>query len=128
MSVTRMYKCLCDDLRLRILNLLQQGPLCVCHLVEILDCDQVKMSKQLRYMKELGIVAGERQAQWIIYRLVVPDDPLLVANLGCLREEAGDELPFEDDLAKYRKLISQLQSAPSGCSETLLAERKAGRA
>ena len=51
----QIYKCLCDELRLRILNLLQEGPLCVCHLVEILDCEQVKMSKQLRYMKELGM-------------------------------------------------------------------------
>ena len=60
MNPTRIYKCLCDPLRLRVLNLLQEGPLCVCHLMEILDCDQVRMSKQLRYMKEQGMVDGER--------------------------------------------------------------------
>jgi ArsR family transcriptional regulator len=90
MKVIQIYKCFCDELRLRILNLLKDGPLCVCHLVEILDCDQVKMSKQLRYMKELEMVEGERQAQWVIYRLADPHQPLLAENLKCLQDVAGE--------------------------------------
>lgn len=123
MKVIKVYKCLCDELRLRILNLLKDGPLCVCHLIEILDCDQIKMSKQLRYMKELGILVGERQAQWIVYRLADTDHPLLNENLKCLQDCAGEELFFSEDLKKRAEIIKQLSLQPSGCSEALLSEQ-----
>lgn len=124
MQFIQVYKCLCDELRLRILNLLKDGPLCVCHLVDILDCDQVKMSKQLRYMKELGIVAGERQAQWMVYRLADPTHPLLAENLKCLQDCAGEQLCFGSDLKKRQKVIARLRAEPSGCSETLLTQQR----
>jgi ArsR family transcriptional regulator len=123
MKVIRVYKCLCDEFRLRILNLLQDGPLCVCHLVEILDCDQVRMSKQLRYMKELGMVAGERQAQWVIYRLADPSEPLLRENLKCLQDCAGAELNFRNDLKMRREIMKRLRSEPTGCAEALLSDQ-----
>ncbi|MFW5882776.1 MAG: metalloregulator ArsR/SmtB family transcription factor [Verrucomicrobiota bacterium] len=118
------YKCLCDELRLRILNLLRPGPLCVCHLVEILDCDSIKMSKQLRYMKELGILAAERQAQWMIYRLAQPDHCLLEANMQCLLDCASEELGFAADLRQREALIARLQAEDSPCAKTLLAENQ----
>lgn len=124
MNVIQVYKCLCDELRLRILNLLREGPLCVCHLMEILESDQVRMSKQLRYMKELGMVQGERQAQWMIYRLANPDHPLVAENLKCLQDCAGEDLPFGDDLKRRKTIMKRLSEEPSGCSEALLCEQK----
>ena len=121
MNLLCIYKCFCDRRRLRILNLLREGPLCVCHLMEILEAEQVKISKQLRYMKELGIVEGERQAQWIVYRLTDPDQPLLSENLKCLQDCAGEELCFKSDLKKRRDLIKRLQTESSACTEVLLA-------
>ena len=121
MDVIQVYKCLCDELRLRILNLLKDGPLCVCHLVEILDCEQVKMSKQLRYMKELGIVEGERQAQWIVYRLADTELPILAENLKCLQDCASEKLCFAIDSAKREKIINRLKRNPSACAETILS-------
>ncbi|HEX9784874.1 MAG TPA: metalloregulator ArsR/SmtB family transcription factor, partial [Opitutaceae bacterium] len=61
MELVRIYQCLCDRTRLRIINVLAAGPLCVCHLQEILDEPQVKISKHLRYLKEHGMVEAERQ-------------------------------------------------------------------
>lgn len=105
MEAVSVYKCLCDVQRLRILNLLQDGPLCVCHLMEILDESQVKISKQLLYMKRLGLLEVERQAQWRIYRLKDPRSPLLEQNLKCLQDLKTDEFPFKKDLrAKSRTL------------------------
>ena len=124
MKVLRIYKCFCDKSRLRILNLLNEGPLCVCHLVEILACDPVRMSKQLRYMKELGMVEGERQAQWIVYRLADPEHPLLKENLKCLQDCVGEELCFEADLRKREAVLDRLRDNPSGCSEFVLAEQR----
>jgi len=125
MEFTRVYKCLCDVQRLRILNLLRGGPLCVCHLMEILDADQVKVSKQLRYMKELGMVEGEREAQWMVYRLAEPDHPLLEENLKCLQDIAADELNFADDLRKRAAIMEKLRCEPTGCADALLAQQRA---
>ncbi|WP_309397348.1 ArsR/SmtB family transcription factor [Cerasicoccus maritimus] len=107
MEVVKIYKCLCDEQRLRILNLLQEGPLCVCHIMEVLDADQVKISKQLRYMKEQGMVECERKAQWMIYRLADADNPLLLDNLKCLQDSAGESLRFEVDLAKRAEVVKR---------------------
>ena len=41
MNLVQMYRCLCDETRLRILHLLKQGPLCVCHFQDILQLPQV---------------------------------------------------------------------------------------
>jgi len=105
MNVVKVYKCLCDEQRLRILNLLKEGPLCVCHLQAILDEGQVKVSKQLRYMKELGMVEATREANWMIYRLPQPLNPLVVENLKCLQDCAGQELCFASDLKKRARLL-----------------------
>ena len=121
MDLIAIYKCLCDRQRLRILNLLRAGPLCVCHLMEILETDQVKTSKQLRYMKEQGMVEAERQAQWMIYRLAEPRHPILDENLKCLQDCSGEEICFKQDLKQRAKLIRRLNKEASGCSEVLLA-------
>lgn len=115
-EIISVYKCLCDRQRLRILNLLRDGPLCVCHLMEILDTDQVKMSKQLRYMKALGMVEGERRAQWMVYRLAEPDHPLLVENLKCLQDLRTDELCFSEDLVKRSRILDRLRGDDSACA------------
>lgn len=121
MEVIRIYKCLCDEQRLRILNLLREGPLCVCHLTEILDSDQVKISKQLRYMKDLGMIIGERAAQWMVYRLADTNSPLLEENLKCLQDCAGEKLRFREDSRRRAKIISRLDSRPSACSAAILS-------
>lgn len=109
MKVVEVYKCLCDEQRLRILNLLQEGPLCVCHIMEILDEGQVKVSKQLRYMKELGMVEATREANWMIYSIPEPHNPLLVENLKCLQDLTPGNLGFKADLKKRGQLLKKAQ-------------------
>lgn len=116
MEIIQVYKCLCDAQRLRILNLLRVGPLCVCHLVDILDADQVKISKQLRYMKELGMVEAERFAQWMIYSLANPDDPLLKENLQCLQDCYGEDTSFREDLQKRASLEKRIKEETPECA------------
>ncbi|MEZ5276366.1 MAG: metalloregulator ArsR/SmtB family transcription factor [Opitutaceae bacterium] len=116
MEIVRIYKCLCDLQRLRILNLLKEGPLCVCHLVDILEADQVKISKQLKYMKAHGMVEGERQAQWMIYRLANPAHPILMENLKCLQDFANEKLCFEQDLRKRGQVVAALRRSNEASS------------
>jgi len=124
MEVVQIYKCLCDLQRLRILNLLRAGPLCVCHLMEILDADQVKISKQLRYMKGLGVLVCKREAQWMIYSLPKKQNPLLIENLKCLQDIAVEELCFAKDLRKRSQILGRLEKACGACPDTVLKKAK----
>lgn len=119
MEIIQVYKCLCDEQRLRILNLLKDGPLCVCHLVEILNADQVKISKQLRYMKELGMVEDERVAQWKVYRLAATVNPLLEENLKCLQDCYGELIEFNKDIQKRLIVTKRTQLENAACAQAI---------
>ena len=126
MHITYVYKCLCDVQRLRILNLLREGPLCVCHLVEVLAADQVKISKQLRYMKELGMVESKREAQWMIYNLPTEPHSLLTENLKCLQDLAGECPEIRSDLRQRNRIIQEIKHTGSACPAVVLSDSECG--
>ena len=66
MDLIQIYECLCDKTRLRILQLLTQTPLCVCHFQEILDEPQVKISKHLGYLRSRALVENRQEKYWVI--------------------------------------------------------------
>ena len=106
MDLIQIYECFCDRTRLRILNLLAQTPLCVCHIQEILNEPQVKISKHLAYLKERDMVAAERQQNWMIYSLPAKPAPELKANLKCLQDCVQSDFIFKRDLKTLAKLRS----------------------
>lgn len=104
MNLVRIYECLCDRTRLRILHLLLRGPLCVCHFQTVLREPQVKISKHLGYLKRHGLVESERCANLVIYRLPAKPPPQLAVNLACLQDCAATEPVFRGDLTRLGKL------------------------
>jgi ArsR family transcriptional regulator, arsenate/arsenite/antimonite-responsive transcriptional repressor len=106
MDLIQIYECFCDRTRLRILNLLGQGPLCVCHFQEILSEPQVKISKHLGYLREREMVVAERQQNWMIYSLPAKPARELEANLKCLQDCVQSDAVFQRDLKALAKLRS----------------------
>ena len=104
MKLLAIYRCLCDETRLRILQLLAVRPLCVCHLQEVLGEPQVKISKHLAYLKAQGMAEGRRHQNWMIYSLPRKKSPELEANLRCLQDCVGTEPIFKQDLRRLAKL------------------------
>ena len=104
MDLPTIYSCLSDRTRLRLVHLLLQGPLCVCHFQSILREPQVQVSKHLRYLRENGFVEAERSANMMIYRLPEQPSPALKANLSCLRECVQGDKVFAADAARLKKL------------------------
>jgi len=116
MELIKVYACLCDGTRLRILHLLAQGPLCVCHFQEILSEPQVKISKHLGYLRSRGMVESSRQANWMVYTLPARPSRELAANLACLQDCAREDRIFQRDLARLKKLAPKFaESSPCGC-------------
>jgi ArsR family transcriptional regulator len=124
MELVRIHECLCDRTRLRLLHLLLQGPLCVCHFQEILHEPQVKISKHLAYLRRRGMVEAEREGNWMVYRLPARRSPALRANLACLQDCAGEEPVFRRDLARLRQRAPGIASSgPCGCGPASTARR-----
>jgi ArsR family transcriptional regulator len=104
MDLIKIYQCFCDRTRLRILHLLTQSPLCVCHFQEILREPQVKISKHLAYLRARGLVATDREQNWIIYSLPRRPTAELNKNLKCLQDCVQTDPIFQQDLQKLFKL------------------------
>ena len=104
MDLVRIYECFCDRTRLRILHLLTQTPLCVCHFQEILREPQVKVSKHLRYLRSRGMVHTQQEKNWVIYSLPEKRGRELEANLKCLQDCARGDAGFKRDLRALARL------------------------
>ena len=117
MELVKIYECLCDVTRLRLLNVLAQGPLCVCHFQEVLREPQVKISKHLAYLRARGLVECERQGNWMVYALPAKPPRELTANLACLQDCAHENKDFQRDLARLKKLAPKFaETSPCGCA------------
>ena len=118
MEASKLFKCIADPQRLRILNLLEVGPLCVCHLQELLDASQVKISKQLASMKQLDLIDATREGTWMIYHLKGTLPGLLQSNIDYLRTANCAECnQLQKDLKARKKLVQSLSKSPVDCPE-----------
>ena len=69
-----------SPLFLMIIEMLKQGPLCVCDIAAKLGVTQSAVSQHLRLLKAAGLVENEREGYWIYYSL----NP--VALEGCCKQ------------------------------------------
>jgi ArsR family transcriptional regulator len=58
-----------DPVRIRLLNLLAAGELCVCDLTDILGLPQSSVSRHLAYLRRAGLVETEQKGKFAHYRL-----------------------------------------------------------
>ncbi len=68
-NIVEVLKALSDETRLRIINLLYWGELCVCDIMEVLDITQAKASRHLGVLRRAGLVTDRKSAQWVYYTL-----------------------------------------------------------
>lgn len=68
-EIIQVIKALSDETRLRILNLLRQGELCVCELEVLLDINQSNASRHLNRLANAKILESDKRAQYVYYRI-----------------------------------------------------------
>jgi len=73
--MSRLFKALGDETRLRIVALLSHGELCVCHLEKALSISQPNASRHLAILRSAGVVEHRRNGNWVYYRLAAHSDP-----------------------------------------------------
>ena len=104
LSIDKALRALAEPTRVRILHLLRRAPLCVGDLVSVLGVLQPNVSRHLAYLRDSGLVEGERRGGWSFYGLA-PARAGFHRKLLELLEEAAAELPdARRDDAALRKL------------------------
>lgn len=63
------YQACADPVRLKILSLLVVQPLCVCVIKAVVKMADSKLSYHLNILKKAGMIEGEQQGYYIIYRI-----------------------------------------------------------
>jgi ArsR family transcriptional regulator len=64
-----IFKALCDERRLKIIDLLRSGERCACQLLEDLDIGQPSLSYHMKILVESGIVQSRQEGKWTHYSI-----------------------------------------------------------
>jgi len=88
------FKAISDPTRLKILYLLQDGELCVCEILTVLEKHQSTISHHLNVLKNAGFIKGRKEGVWIHYKLV---DPEIIDLIGNLKPADVARLSREDE-------------------------------
>ncbi len=65
----KVFKALCDEKRVRILELLCNSEKCACVLLEQLDLGQSGLSYHMKVLVESGIVESRQEGKWTHYSI-----------------------------------------------------------
>lgn len=68
-SDAKVFKALCDEKRLHILELLRSGEKCACELISSMGIGQSALSYHMKILCESGIVTSRQDGKWTHYRL-----------------------------------------------------------
>ena len=68
-ALADIFKVLGDPTRVRILDALARGELCVCHLAQLLGLTESAISHQLRLLRNTRVVRSRREGRLIYYSL-----------------------------------------------------------
>jgi len=113
-SAAALFRVFADQTRLRILRLLDDGPLCVGDLVEVLQAPQPTVSRHLAYLRRSGFVDTQQHGLWIFYEVAPARSTLHRKLLECL-VTCVDLIPeIEADVVRARALRRAGGCCPEG--------------
>lgn len=105
-SANVIFQSLSDDTRIRILRLLidSEEEACLCELVDSLHEPSYKLSKNLKVLRQTGLLTSQKDGKWVYHRIV--------NTVGFLRKLHGAiaAIPdvdgiFAKDLKRFQKRL-----------------------
>lgn len=102
-SLTRLFRALGDETRVRMVALLSHGELCVCHIERALELSQPNVSRQLGILRMAGVVDARRDGTWMYYALAPQPHASVKAVVEQLVQLFGAERAIRADHAKLKR-------------------------
>jgi ArsR family transcriptional regulator len=118
-----LFKALADKTRLRILALLGNNEVCVCHIHDSLGLPQPTVSRHLAYLRKSGLVAVRRDGVWMHYRVSRSLNPV-VQRVVAAAVDALQQVPATtQDRKQFQRSFGQLYVLDSPAGGTCCAPR-----
>jgi ArsR family transcriptional regulator len=111
-----LFKALADKTRLRILALLGNNEVCVCHIHDSLGLPQPTVSRHLAYLRKSGLVATRRDGVWMHYQVSRSLSPV-IRGVVTAAVDAVQQLPAAtQDRKQFERSFGQLYvlDSPAG--------------
>jgi ArsR family transcriptional regulator len=105
-ELEQFFKGLADTNRLRILNLLLHGELCVCDIQYVLNSSQPNVSRHLTYLKNSGLVLDRREGSRMYYRLSEPTEGVRKLLFAFLQTAFKDDPSLQEDADRLKKAMA----------------------
>jgi ArsR family transcriptional regulator len=118
-----LFKALADKTRLRILALLGNNEVCVCHIHECLGLPQPTISRHLSYLRKSGLVTARRDGVWMHYQVSRSLKPAL-QRIVAAAVDGLQELPATaQDRKQFQRSFGQLYVVESPAGGTCCTPR-----
>jgi ArsR family transcriptional regulator, arsenate/arsenite/antimonite-responsive transcriptional repressor len=117
------FKALADRTRLRILALLGNNEVCVCHLHDTLGVPQPTVSRHLAYLRRTGLVSARRDGVWMHYRVSPSLAPEIRQVLDCAVQTLTSATTTARDRAQFEKAFGPLYVVPTDAGGACCAPR-----
>ena len=111
-----LFRALADKTRLRILALLGNNEVCVCHIHDSLGLPQPTISRHLAYLRKSGLVVARRDGVWMHYQVSRALNPV-VQRVVAAAADALQQVPATtQDRKQFQRSFGQLYvlDSPSG--------------
>lgn len=107
LRLDELLKAVAEPTRLRILNLLRQGSICVCDLQAVLGIPQPTVSRHLAALRHAGLVVDARQGPRVLYSLAPAATPQLAAVRQLLVKGCAGEETLRSDLVRFQEAVEK---------------------
>jgi len=104
----RVFKALADTTRLRILALLGNNEVCVCHIHDSLGLSQPTVSRHLAYLRRSGLVEARRDGVWMHYRISRSVDPGVQAIIAAAVAALVETKTSSQDRRQFERSFGRL--------------------
>jgi ArsR family transcriptional regulator len=115
-ELQNLFKALADKTRLRILALLGNNEVCVCHIHDSLGLPQPTVSRHLAYLRKSGLVEARRDGVWMHYQVSRSLNPVLQGVLAAAVDALYRIPATTEDRKQFRRSFGQLYvlESPAG--------------
>ena len=111
LELIQILKAISDETRVRILNLLTNGELCVGEIEYLLNINQSNASRHLSALKNASLITYEKNAQWIYYSI----HKETLEKHSFIRELLENELSQLDLFTKDKERLQEYKLSSKTC-------------